>query len=138
MDFSKYAFEVIDVSVRGTPEMYVNINGITISKKAIEDMSYPTYVRPLIDTTHKAFALQTCKQTDERAMKFSKARGEQDSGINLSATAVMRTIRTLMRDSWHDNKRYRIAGIYYPDAKAMVYDLSSAEELPPIRPLKKK
>ncbi len=124
MDFNKYNFEVIDISFRRSTDIFVNLSGLTITKKVIEDMSFPAFIRPLIDVEHKAFALQTCKQNDERAIKFSKPRGEQDKGI--------------MKDNWRDDKRYRINGMYYSDSKAMVFDLASADELDSIRPMKKR
>lgn len=138
MDFGAFKFEVIDISVRGTPDLFVNVNGLTVTKKAIEDMSYPAYVRPLIDVEHRAFAIQTCRQTEERAIKFSKPRGEQMHGISLPSHSLYQTIKKVMRSKWHDGMRYRIPGIYYPDAKAMVFDLNSAEELPPLRASKSK
>ena len=32
----------------------------------------PGFVRPLLDADNKAFAVQVCKEKDDRAMKFSK------------------------------------------------------------------
>ena len=132
-DFKEFNFEVIDVSTKGTPDIFVNLNGVTFTKKAIETIGFPPYVRPLIDVENKAFAVQVCKQNDEKAISFSKPRGEQINGVSVQLLAVLRTIRTIMRDKWQENNRYRIAGIYYPEAKAMVFDLNSAEEMPAFR-----
>lgn len=135
--FKDFEFEIIDLSVQGTADLYVNQTGLTFSKKLLEDMSYPAYVRPLIDTKNKAFAVQTCKQGDDKAMKFSKSRSEQATGCGISNNALFRTIRTVMGNAWQDAMRYRITGIYDPAAKAMIFDLSSAEELLPLRNPKK-
>lgn len=117
--------------------MYVNQTGLTFSKKLLEDMAYPAYVRPLIDAKNKAFAVQICKQGDDKAMKFSKPRSEQATGCSISNNALFRTVRTVMGNAWQDTMRYRITGIYGPTAKAMIFDLSSAEELSPLRSPKK-
>lgn len=135
--FKDFEFEVIDLSVQGTADLYVNQTGLTFSKKLLENMAYPPYVRPLIDAKNKAFAVQACKQGDEKAMKFSKPRSEQITGFSTNSNALSRTVRTVMGDTWKDTMRYRITGIYDPGAKAMIFDLSGAEELPPMRTAKK-
>lgn len=136
-NFNEFNFEVISVSIPGTPELFINLNGVTFSKKMIEDMNYPAFIRPLVDAENKALAFQVCKQGDERAMKFSKPRGEQNGSINIMSNVLLRTARTVMKDIWKDDFRYRMTAIYFPEAKAMVVDLTSATELPPLRPRKK-
>ncbi|MDD3832747.1 MAG: hypothetical protein PHR18_02445 [Oscillospiraceae bacterium] len=42
-----------------------------------------------------------------------------------------------MKESWKDDSRYCMTAIYFPEAKAMVVDLTSATELSPLRPRKK-
>jgi hypothetical protein len=137
-NFNEFNFEVIDVAVQGTPDMLVNINGLTFSKKLVEDMNYPAFVRSLIDAENKALAIQVCKQTDDKAIKFSKPRGEQSGSINIVSNVLLRTTRTMLRDEWKDDNRYRITGIYFPDVKAMVFDLVSAKEMSAFRSLKNK
>lgn len=137
LTFKDFEFEVIDISVQGTADLYVNQTGLTFSKKLLEDMGYPAYVRPMIDAKNKAFAVQTCKQGDDKAMKFSKPRNEQSSGYSTNSNALSRTVRTVMGDIWKDAMRYKITGIYDAAAKAMIFDLSGAEELPPVRTAKK-
>lgn len=101
-------------------------------------MRYPSYIRPLIDAGNEAFAVQVCKQNDDKAISFSKPKGEQLNGVSISLKAVLNTIRSIMGEKWNETHRYRITGIYYQEAKAMVFDLSSAEETKIIRPSKKK
>jgi len=136
-NFNEFNFEVINVMVEGKPEMFVNINGLTFSKKLVESMSYPAFVRPLIDVENKALAIQVCKQTDDKAIKFSKPRGEQNGSISIASNVLLRTTRAMMSDEWKNDNRYKIAGIYFQDAKAMVFDLTSAEEMVSFRTLKK-
>lgn len=137
-DFNEFNFDVIDVSIQGSPDLYVNINGLTFAKKTIEDMNYPQFIRPLIDPANKAFAIQVCKQNDDKAIKFSKPRGEQQNGVNLQYNTLLKSVRAVMPDIWDNEHRYKITGIFYPEAKAMLFDLSTAEEMPAFRPLKGK
>jgi hypothetical protein len=137
-NFNEFNFEVIDVAVQGTPDMYVNINGLTFSKKLVEDMNYPAFVRPLVDAENKALAIQICKQTDDKAIKFSKPRGEQNGSINIASNVLLRTTRTMMRDEWKNDNRYKITGIYFSEVKAMVFDLTSSKEMTAFRIRKNK
>jgi hypothetical protein len=137
-NFNEFKFEVINVTSQGNPDFYVNLSGITFSKKMVEDMNYPAFIRPLIDVENKALAFQVCKQSDERAFKFSKPRGEQKGCISINSSVLFSTARTVMKDMWKDDCRYRMTAIYFTDAKAMVIDLTSATELQPLRPHKAK
>ena len=133
LKFEDFKFEVLDIPARGTPDLFLNQMGVSFTKKVIEDMGYPRFVRPLLDTNKKAFAIQICKEGEERAMRFSKPKGEQKHGINTNSKVLFEAIRHILGESWHKGMRYRIPGIYFPEAKAMVFDVTTAVELPPIR-----
>ena len=38
-----------------------------------------------------------------------------------------------MGDEWREDKRYEMEGVYFPDAKAVVFDLSAAKQMEPFR-----
>ena len=137
-EFSEFNFEIIDITVAGVPELFVNINGLTINKKAVEDMGYPQNVLPLLDVQHKVFAVQACRKDVSRAIHFAKAKEEQNSGVSLQSTGLFNTVRNMMGDAWNPQKRYRVKGIYYPAEKAMLFDLTTADELDSIRQTRKK
>jgi hypothetical protein len=134
LNFNDFNFEVLDIPVHGTPDMFLNQTGVTFTKKVVEDMGYPQYVRHLLDVKKKAFAIQVCKENENRAMKFSKPKGEQKNSVEANSKGLFEALRHILGDSWHKGMRYRVPGIYFPDAKAMVFDLAAAEELPPLRP----
>lgn len=133
-DFKKYNFAVIDVTMSAVPEMTINLNGITFNGKVLDVLGNPEYVKALIDAENKAFAIQAAKQTDDRAMKFSKT--ENNGGFSSTCSVIRATLRRLMGDSWKDSMRYRMKGVHFPEAKAVVFDLSAAEELMPLRAAK--
>ena len=133
-DFSKYNFSVIDVTVAGVPEMSVNLNGITFNGKTLEVLGNPDYVRPLLDEGNKAFAVLVCTARESKAMRFTKNDGANGGGgYSSTCTSIRKSIRHLMDDAWKDNMRYVITGVYFPEAKAVVFDLESAQELPSFR-----
>ncbi len=137
-DFSKFNFSVIDVSMSSTPEMTINLNGISFNSKTLDALGNPDYVRPLLDATNKAFAVQVCKESDERSMKFTKSESSQINGFSSTCNTIRTTIRNLMGDEWKSDMRYQMSGVLFPEAKAVVFDLTQAKELPPFRSTKKK
>jgi len=132
-DFNKFNFEVIDVTMSSVPEMTINLNGITFNAKTLDLLGNPGFVRPLLDAENKAFAVQVCKEKDDRAMKFSKTDNLRGGGFSSTCNAIRATLRHLMADSWKDEMRYQMTGVLFPEAKAIVFDLSRAKELPPMR-----
>lgn len=130
-DFSKFNFTVIDVAAGAVPQMVVNLNGLSFSAKALDVLGNPEYVRPLLDADNKAFAVQVCKDKDARAMKF--ASNTQGGGYSSTCNTVRHALRRLMGETWKDTMRYEMEGVYFPNANAVVFDLTSAKELPPFR-----
>ena len=54
-DFSALNFETIDSNINAYPDMYINQNGVTFTKKVLEDLGYPAYVLCLLDAKAKVF-----------------------------------------------------------------------------------
>ena len=132
-DFSKFNFSVIDVTMSSAPEMTINMNGITFNAKTLDLLGHPGFVKPLLDADNKAFAVQVCKESDDRAMKFSKTNNLRTGGFSSTCNTIRATLRRLMEDSWKDDMRYQIPGVLFPEAKAIVFDLTRAKELAPFR-----
>ena len=40
-DFSALNFETIDSNINAYPDMFLNQNGVTFTKKVLEDLGYP-------------------------------------------------------------------------------------------------
>ena len=43
-DFSALNFETIDSNINAYPDMFLNQNGVTFTKKVLEDLGYPAFV----------------------------------------------------------------------------------------------
>lgn len=123
-----FNFKIIDITITGSPTLFVNRHSVTFSKRVVSDMDYPEYVQPLIDMENKAFALKACKPTDERAMSFYGRKHKPHGGIVLSSEPLRNLLKTLMSENWRADKRYKIVGTYISDVKAMVFDLKTASE----------
>ncbi len=48
-DFSALNFETIDSNINAYPDMFLNQNGVTFTKKVLEDLGYPGFVLCLLD-----------------------------------------------------------------------------------------
>jgi hypothetical protein len=131
MKFEDFKFEVIDIYSSGKPDIHITQNGITFTKKLIEDMGYPQYVVSELDPEKKVLAIKVCKADNLNSIPFSKPKAEQTKAIQLSAAAIRLMLRGLMSDVWQDKNRYYMTGYWFADAKAMLFDLTTAKELPP-------
>ena len=76
-DFSSITLEVIDINTNADPDLYINQNGITFSKRVLEDMNYPQNVQYCTDPAHSVFAVRICKSNEAKATSFCKPRAEQ-------------------------------------------------------------
>ena len=68
IDFSKINLEVIDISTNADPDIYINQNGITFSKRVLEDLNYPQNVQYGFDPEHHIFAIRVCKSNEAKAV----------------------------------------------------------------------
>lgn len=123
-DFKALNFETLDSNVNAYPDMFVNLNGVTFTKKVLEDMGYPAYVLCKLDPKAKVFAIHMCKSNEPRGFKFSKPRGEQKGTLNISNKNLLEPIRSCMGDTWRRDRRYKVRGFWVADAKTMCFDLS--------------
>ena len=130
-DFKDFNFAVIDVTMGAVPTMTINLNGISFNGKALDVLGNPEYVKPLLDAENKAFAIQVCKEKDGHAMKFTK--NSSGAGFSSTCNTIRSALRRLMGDEWREDKRYEMEGVYFPDAKAVVFDLSAAKQMEPFR-----
>lgn len=123
-DFSSLNFETLDANVNAYPDMFVNVNGITFSRKVVEELNYPAYVLCQIDPKNKVFAIRMCKSNKPKGFKFSKPRGEQKGSVSITNKNLTEPIRRCMAGEWNPNKRYKVTGFWVADAKTMCFDLS--------------
>ena len=124
-DFSSVSLTVIDLNINSAPDMFVNANGVTFTKRVLEDMGYPGYVQYCVDPSRSIFAVRACKGTESRAVKFSKPAGDQANTLNCNSRALFDVV-TRMIPNYVDKKRYKVEGYYDADNKIMYYDLNTA------------
>ncbi len=123
-DFSTLNFETIDSNVNAYPDMFINQNSVTFTKKILEDLGYPAYVLCMLDAKAKVFAIRMCKSNEPKGFKFSKPKGEQKGVVAISNKNLLDPLRALIGEKCVSGKRYKIRGFWVADAKTMCFDLS--------------
>ena len=122
-DFSALNFEVIDANVNANPDLFVNANGLTFTRRVLEEMGYPAHVLCQIDVKNRVFAIRGCKSNELKAFKFSKPKEEQKATVALTNKNVLEPIRKCMAGVWQPDKRYKVTGFYVVEAKTMCFPL---------------
>ena len=69
-DFSALNFETIDSNINAYPDIFLNQNGVTITKKVLEYLGYPAFVLCLLDAKARVFAIRSCKSNEPKASSF--------------------------------------------------------------------
>lgn len=127
INFSAVNLEVIDINTNATPDIFINQNGITFSKRVLEDLNYPQNVQYCLDATQKVFAIRVCKGNEAKATPFSKPRAEQATTLSCS-NKNLRDVIVAMIPDFDAKKRYKVTGEYDAENRVMYYDMATAEE----------
>ena len=61
INFANINLEVIDITTNATPDLFINQNAVTFSKRVLEDLGYPANVQYCTDAANKVFAVRVCK-----------------------------------------------------------------------------
>ena len=127
INFSNINLEVIDLNTNALPDIYINQNGVTFSKRVIEDLGYPQNVQYCMDPINKIFAIRVCKGNEAKAASFSKPKAEQNTTLSCYSKNLRDAI-VLMIPNCDPKKRYKITGEYDNENRVMYYDMTTAEE----------
>lgn len=115
--------ETLDASMNAFPDIYVNQNGVTFSKKAVDELGYPSRIRCQLDGKMRVLTVRMGRRRDdEQSFKFSKPKGEQKSTVVILSKNLVEPIRVAMADVWLPDKRYRVRGFWVE--KTLCFDLT--------------
>ena len=127
INFSNINLEVIDLNTNALPDIYINQNCITFTKRVLEDLGYPQNVQYCMDSTNKVFAIRVCKGNEAKATSFSKPKAEQTTTLSCGSKNL-RDVIVLMIPDYDARKRYKVTGEYDAENRVMYYDMTTAEE----------
>lgn len=124
LDYSALEFEILDVAINASPDIFVNATGITFTKRVLEDLGYPTTVQFGVLPQYKLFSVRACKSNESKAAPFSKPKTEQKNTVSIGNHNVIDPVRKMMEGIWEDGQRYKVTGHYVPDSRMMVFELT--------------
>lgn len=126
INFSNINLEVLDLSTNANPDIFINQNGITFSKRVLEDLNYPQNVQYCTDPANKVFAIRVCKSNEAKAVAFSKPRNEQTNTLSCNNKNLHDVLAMVIPD-YQAKKRYKVTGEFDAENRVMYFDLSTAE-----------
>ena len=128
IDFSSITLEFVDISTNATPDIYINQNSITFSKRVLEELNHPQNVQFGTDVAQHIFAIKPCKSNEARATPFSKPKAEQTSVLSMGNKSLFEIVTKLMPDYKPGSGiRYKVTGVLDMENKIMYYDMTTAE-----------
>ena len=127
-DFKNINFDIIDLTVNATPDIYINKNNITFTKKVLEDLGYPGNVQYCVSAENKVFAIRVCKSNESKSTPFSKPKAEQTTTLSTSNKNFIESVKTLMKDSCNLNMRYKVTGYFDAESRTVFFDMDEAVE----------
>ena len=127
-DFKNINFDIMDLTVNATPDIYINKSTITFTKKVLEDLGYPANVQYCVSSEHKVFAIRACKSNEAKSAPFSKPRSEQTTTLSTSNKNFIESIKALMKDSCNPNMRYKVIGYFDAESRTVFFDMDETVE----------
>lgn len=127
-DFKNINFDIIDLTVNATPDIYINKNTITFTKKVLEDLGYPANVQYCVSTEEKVFAIRACKSSEAKSTPFSKSRSEQTTTLSTSNKNFIESVKALMKNSCNSKMRYKVIGYFDAESRTVFFDMDEAVE----------
>ena len=61
-DFNALNFEILDANTNAYPDIFINQNGVTFTKKVLDDLNYPAFVLCQLDAKNKGSTAQLLRQ----------------------------------------------------------------------------
>ena len=126
IDFSNVTLKVIDINSNATPDIYINQNSVTFSKRVLEDLNYPQHIQYCVDPGQNIFAIRPCKGNEVKATPFSKPRAEQTTTLICNNKNLLDVVRNMI-PNLNTKKRYKIVGQFDAENRVIYYEMATAE-----------
>ena len=97
---------------------------ITLFKSTLDVLGYPEYYRFLFSPEDRLFAVQACGMTDHGSNRLGEVKREH---YNVKTLDLVKFVYSTCR--WKEKITYRIAGVFFPEDKAVQFDLVAAYEI---------
>lgn len=123
-------FEVIEIKKICTPKssplnIIIDPKRIRFVKAIPEILGLPPYVRLLVNSKDKQFAVQVCKGNESNVFKFCKNKEESAKAVLVQNDLMIHIVRGMMPD-WDSETNYIVTGTHDPKEKAIIFNLTEA------------
>ena len=124
-DFSALNFETIDSNINAYPDIFLNQNGVTITRRCLRTWAIP----PLFCVCWMRKGYLRSVQLNRRASSSSR------EGTERCCYYLQQELAPSCED-WIPGKRYKVRGFWVADAKTMCFDLNEGvqEDFRPVTP----
>lgn len=126
IDFSAINLEIVDLNTNSSPDIFINQNGISFSKRVLEDLNYPQFVQYCVDASQNIFAIRACKGTETKAVLFSKPKAEQTKQLSVTNKNLRDVMLSLIPDC-NKKERYKVTGEYDAENRVIYFDMTTAQ-----------
>lgn len=89
-DFNALNFEILDANTNAYPDIFINQNGVTFTKKVLDDLNYPAFVLCQLDAK-KRFLRFVCVRVVSRGATSSPSRRVSRRPRSASPTRIWLT-----------------------------------------------
>ena len=127
INFKSITLEVIDINTNPKPDIYINQNCITFSRRVLEDLGFPQNVQYCVDANQKVFAIRPCKANEAKAVAFSKPKAEQSATLTCG-NRNLRDVLVTMIPGYAEKQRYKLTGEFDSESRVMYFDMATAEK----------
>ena len=98
---------------------------VTIFKTSLNVMGFPEFYRFLYNQAARKLAIEPCKMGDPGAYALVNVKPDETYDVN-----SMDFVRMMYEENrWKSSLSYRIAGVAFPEEKAVEFDLTKALEI---------
>ena len=111
---------------KGDSVMTLTSSSIRFNKATAQELGFPSYVRALIQAPTRLFAITPCSENTKNAVPFSKNEKMQNYAIFLKVPALISAARKLA-DIEESKDALSFEGTFYPEEKAIIFDLSKGQ-----------
>lgn len=89
-DFNALNFEILDANTNAYPDIFINQNGVTFTKKVLDDLNYPAFVLCQLDVKNKVLR-SVCARATSRGGISSPSPRESRKPPSVSPTRIWLT-----------------------------------------------
>lgn len=121
--------EVRLVKPVGKITMTVTANAVRFNKATAQALGFPAFVRLLVDENGRRIAVAVTTGKALNAVKFSKTEEKQTASVSVREQAALEAIGkffTLAEAPEGEVAYVSVPGTYYPDDKAVIFNVDDA------------